>query len=65
MEKNYAYHSGAFMALAKMMAEAVRELDAEDIYDRAWARQRLTMLAEQTEDTLVQLGYVEKEVDTA
>ena len=54
------------MALAKLMAEAVRELDAaQDTYDRKWARQRLTMLAEQTEDTLVQLGYVEKEVDTA
>ena len=53
------------MALAKMMAEAVRELDtAQDTYDRNWAMSRLMMLAEQTEDTLVQLGYVEKEVDT-
>ena len=66
MEKNYAYHSGAFMALAKLMADAVRELDAaQDTYDRKWARQRLTMLAEQTEDTLVELGYTQKEVDTA
>ena len=66
MEKNYASHSGAFMALAKLMAEAVRELDAaKDSYDRNWAMSRLMMLAEQTEDTLVELGYVEKEVDTA
>lgn len=49
------------MALAKLLAEAVRELDAaQDTYDRKWARQRLAMLAEQTENTLVELGYTEK-----
>jgi len=54
------------MALAKMMADTVRELDsAQDTYDRKWARQRLTMLAEQTENTLEELGYTQKEVDTA
>ena len=64
MEKNYAYQSGAFMAMAKMFRDAVRDLDAaEDDWDRKWARQRLDMLAEQTNELLVELGY-EKEVDT-
>ena len=63
MEKNYAYHSGAFMALSKMFAKAVRELDtAKDEFDRNWARQRLMMLAEQTDDTLAELGYLEENV---
>ena len=66
MEKNYAYESGAFMALSKMFRDAVRELDAaEDRYDRKWALGKLRSLAEQTDDTLVELDYKEKEVDTA
>lgn len=53
------------MAMAKMFRDAVRELDAaQGDWDRKWARQRLDMLAEQTNDLLVELGY-EKEVDTA
>ena len=64
MAKNYAYESGAFMAMARMFRDAVNELNAaEDSYDRKWAKQRLDMLAEQTNDLLVELGY-EKEVDT-
>jgi hypothetical protein len=61
MEKNYAYHSGAFMAMARMFRDAVNELNAaEDEWDRKWARQRLDMLAEQTNDTLRELGYEEE-----
>ena len=63
MEKNYAYQSGAFMALAKLFRDAVRDMDSADEYDRKWARRRLEMLAEQTDDTLIELGF-EKEVDT-
>ncbi len=64
MEKNYAYQSGAFMAMAKMFRDAVREMNtANDEWDRKWAKQRLDMLAEQTNDLLVELGF-EKEVDT-
>ena len=63
MEKNYAYQSGAFMALAKMFRDAVDELNAAQVeYDRKWAKRRLDMLAEQTNDTLIELGF-EKEVD--
>ena len=63
MEKNYAYHSGAFMAMARMFRDAVNELNAaEDEWDRKWARQRLDMLAEQTNDTLRELGYEEEAV---
>lgn len=66
MEKNYAYQSGAFMAMAKMFRDAVDKLNAaEDDYDRKWAERRLDALAEQTSDLLVELGYEEKEVDTA
>jgi hypothetical protein len=51
------------MALSKMFRDAVRELDAaQDDYDRKWALNRLRGLAEQTDDTLIELGY-EKEVD--
>ena len=63
MEKNYAYHSGAFMALSKMLAAAVRELEAaQDDFDRKWAMIKLSNLAEQTEDTLTELGYEEETV---
>lgn len=62
MSKNYARESGTFMALAKMFSDAVNELNtAQDSYDRKWAQQRLNMLAEQTNETLVELGYAEKE----
>lgn len=64
MNKNYAYDSGAFMAMAKMFRDAVREMNAaNDEWDRKWAKQRLDMLSEQTDELLVELGY-EKEVDT-
>ena len=60
MEKNYAYQSGSFMALAKMFRDAVRELDAaQDDFDRKWAMIKLRNLAEQTDDMLVELGYQE------
>ena len=60
MDKNYAYHSGAFMALAKMFAKAAVELNtAEDEWDRDWAARTLMSLAEQTADTLAELGYEE------
>jgi hypothetical protein len=63
MAKNYAYHSGSFMALSKMFAAAVRELEAaEDDFDRKWAMIKLRNLVEQTEDTLVELGYEEETV---
>jgi hypothetical protein len=62
MSKNYARESGTFLALAKMFSDAVKELnDAQDSYDRKWATQRLNMLSEQTDATLVELGYKTKE----
>jgi len=62
MSKNYARESGTFLALAKMFSDAVKELnEAQDDYDRKWATQRLNMLSEQTDATLVELGYAEKE----
>ena len=64
MEKNYAYHSGAFMAMAKMFRDAANEMAAaQNDAERVWATRKLMMLAEQTESTMVELGY-EKEVDT-
>ena len=43
-----AYRMGSYQAIAGMMADAVRDLNAaQDDYDRRWATQRLTMLAEQ------------------
>lgn len=63
MAKNYAYQSGAFMALAKMFRDTVREMNAaENDSDREWAVRRLDLLCEQTDDTLAELGYEQKEV---
>lgn len=60
MAKNYAYEAGSFMALAKMFRDAVREMNAaEGDSDRDWAARRLNLLCEQTNDTLVELGYQE------
>jgi hypothetical protein len=65
MEKNYAYHSGAFMALVKMFRNATNELAvAQNDFDRVWATRRLMQLAEQADELLVELGYEQKEVDT-
>lgn len=57
MSKNYAYESGAFMALAKMMRDQIRNLDSADDWDREWAVKCLRLLAEQTDETLAQFDY--------
>ena len=62
MEKNYAYNSGAFMALAQMMRDKIRDLDSNDEFTREWALKSLQRLAEQTDRTLVELGYEEESV---
>ena len=59
---NTAYQMGAYKAIAQMMRDAIRDLDAAaDDYDRNWAMSRLMMLAEQLEETEAKF---EKEVDT-
>jgi hypothetical protein len=60
MEKNYAYECGAFMALAKMMRNKIRELDSDNEHDREWAMKTLRNLADQTDETLVEFGYEKK-----
>jgi len=62
MSKNYAYHSGAFMALAKMMRDKIRDLDSEDKFTRDWAIFCLRDLADQTDITLAELGYEKENV---
>jgi CelD/BcsL family acetyltransferase involved in cellulose biosynthesis len=57
MAKNYAYESGSFMALAKMMRDEIRKLDSTDDFDRKWAVRFLQDLANQTDATLVEFGY--------
>lgn len=57
--KNYAWESGAFMALARMMRDKIRELDSEDPLTRKWALQSLKGLADHTDFTLAELGYQE------
>jgi hypothetical protein len=47
-----AYQMGAYKAIAEMMQDRIRELQAaEDDYDRKWAMDRLIMLADQLEET--------------
>lgn len=57
MSKNYARESGTFMALATMMRDKIRDLDSADDWDREWAVKCLKMLAEQTDETLVEFDY--------
>lgn len=64
MEKNYAYECGAFMALAKMMRDKIREMENGSEMTREWAENTLRQLADQTDETLAEFGY-EKEVDIA
>jgi hypothetical protein len=53
------------MALAQMMRDAVNELAAADNdADRVWATRNLMMLAEQTDEALINYGYQHNEVDT-
>jgi hypothetical protein len=58
-KRNYAHESGAFMALAKMMRDEIRNLDSDDEFTREWATRFLKGLADQTDATLAELGYTE------
>lgn len=64
MEKNYAYECGAFMALAKMMRDKIREMENGTEMTRECAEHSLRLLADQTDETLEEFGYTEKTVDT-
>jgi CelD/BcsL family acetyltransferase involved in cellulose biosynthesis len=57
MQNDYAYQCGAFMALAKMMRNSIRDLDADDEFTREWAKTVLHQLAEHTDEKLAQFGY--------
>ena len=60
-----AYQMGAYKAIAEMMRERIRELQAaEDDWDRNWATDRLVMLAEQFDETKETFENLKKEVDT-
>lgn len=61
MEKNYAYESGAYRALAGMMRDKIRDLDSADQFDREWAVKCLKMLAEQFEETVAEFDNLNRE----
>jgi len=60
---NNAYQLGAYKAIAQMMAEAVRKLDATEAgsFEAEFAMMSLVLLAKQFEETVEKF---EKEVDT-
>jgi hypothetical protein len=60
---NNAYQLGAYKAIAEMMAEAVRKLDAAEAgsFEAEFAMMSLVSLAKQFEETKEKF---EKEVDT-
>ena len=60
---NNAYQLGAYKAIAEMMAEAVRKLDAAEAgsFEAEWVMMSLVSLAKQFEETKEKF---EKEVDT-
>jgi len=48
---NTAYQLGAYQAIAGMMRDAIRELQAaEDDFDRKWAQDKLMRLADQLDE---------------
>jgi hypothetical protein len=59
---NTACQMGAYKAIAQMMAEAVRELDATEAssFEAEWAMMSLVLLAKQFEETK---SKFEEEVD--
>jgi hypothetical protein len=59
---NTAYQMGAYQAIANMMRDAIRELDEGEGFTAEFARQRLTMLADQLDETKENF---EKAVDMA
>jgi hypothetical protein len=60
---NTARQMGSYKAIAQMMAEAVRKLDAAEAgsFEAEWAMMSLVSLAKQFEETVEKF---EKEVDT-
>ena len=60
---NTACQLGAYKAIAEMMAEAVRKLDAAEAgsFEAEWAMMSLVSLAKRFEETVEKF---EKEVDT-
>jgi hypothetical protein len=58
-ERNYAYESGAFMSLSKMMRDEIRKLDSNDKFTHEWAIKFLKLLADQTDNTLAEFGYTD------
>ena len=58
-----ARECGSYKAIASMMADAIRRLEAAeaDSWDEAWAMRNLVSLAQQLEETVEKF---EKEVDT-
>ena len=60
---NTACQAGAYKAIAEMMAEAVRKLDAAEAgsFEAEWAMMSLVSLAKRFEETKEKF---EKEVDT-
>ena len=59
---NTAYQMGAYQSIANMMRDAIRELDEGEGFTAEFARKRLTMLADQFDETKEKF---EKELDTA
>ena len=60
---NTAYQMGAYKAIAEMMTEAVRKLDATEAgsFEAEWALMNLVSLAKQFEETKEKF---EKELDS-
>lgn len=61
---NNAYQLGTYQALAEMMRDAVRQMEAAQpgSFEQDWARRQLVMLADQLDETTER--FEQKEVDT-
>ena len=61
MSRNYAYESGSFMALSRLLRDDVRELlAAKDDWEREFMLRRLADMADQVDETLSELGYTKE-----
>ena len=61
---NTSYKLGAYQAIAEMMRDAVRQLEAAQpgSFEQDWARRQLVILADQFDETNER--FEQKEVDT-
>lgn len=64
MARNWAWECGKFMSLSSMMRDVIRQLaQADDEWDRRYLLGRLELLAQQTDEAIVEFEQNRPTVD--